>query len=81
MASSNGVPTSWRPTGRPAPVNPHGTEIAGWPVRLKGRVRSRKSPDQGISCPPSRAVVAPIGGAAIGLVGVTRTSNDCQSAR
>ena len=81
MASSNGRPTSWRPIGRPAFVNPHGTEIAGWPVRLNGRVRSRNGRTSGMSLSPSRAVVAPIGGAAIGLVGVTSTSNDRHNSR
>ena len=29
-------PTSWTPTGRPAPVRPTGSDRAGWPVRLNG---------------------------------------------
>ncbi len=36
VASSNRLPTIWRPTGSPLSVNPHGMVAAGWPVRLNG---------------------------------------------
>ena len=37
-ASSPGRATSCNPTGKPSPAKPHGSEIAGWPVRLNGIV-------------------------------------------
>lgn len=37
IASSNGFPTSCRPTGSPS-ANPHGTDSAGSPVRFQGYV-------------------------------------------
>ncbi len=37
--SSKGFPAICIPTGRPAAVNPQGTEMAGNPVRLKGAVK------------------------------------------
>ena len=33
--SAHQRPISWKPMGRPAPFQPLGIEIAGWPVRLK----------------------------------------------
>jgi hypothetical protein len=38
IASANRRPTIWSPTGNPSRVQPHGTEIAGWPVMAKGNV-------------------------------------------
>ena len=35
-ASSNRRPVICRPTGNPSSSTPHGTEIAGWPVRFAG---------------------------------------------
>jgi hypothetical protein len=35
-SSPNQGPTSCKPTGRPASVNPAGADKAGWPVRLNG---------------------------------------------
>ena len=48
-------------------------------VEREGQVEERRT--SGMSLSPSRAVVAPMGGAAIGLVGVTRTSNDRHNSR
>src|SRR3954465_15923226 len=57
-----------RPTGRPS-ASPQGTEIAGRPARLAGRVhRSAAYMASGSS------TRAPSGKAAVGLVGLTRTS-------
>ena len=36
VRSAKRRPTICRPTGRPAGVNPAGTEAAGWPVKLNG---------------------------------------------
>src|SRR5882762_6011440 len=38
VVSSNRRPTICSPIGNPSFVNPHGTEAAGWPVRLNGYV-------------------------------------------
>ena len=38
VASSKRRPTIWSPMGSPSRVKPHGTDAAGWPVRLKGYV-------------------------------------------
>ena len=43
MDSSNALPATWRPIGRPAELNPQGTEIAGRPVRVIGELIIRSS--------------------------------------
>ena len=56
-------PTIWRPTGKPSAVRPQGTVQAGWPVRLKGKVKGvqpsrptgRPATSVGPSMPSSKA--------------------------
>jgi hypothetical protein len=69
-----------RPTGNPL-LNPHGTLIAGIPVRLQGTV-VRLAIDRGgrFSGPPG-SIVRPIGGATSGTLGATTTSIPEENAR
>src|SRR5262245_29814089 len=68
--------TSWIPTGRPSGVQCSGSEMAGWPVVLKGSVKAAKAvalkPVTSGSTGSGRNV--PSSGGGSGSVGVTRRS-------
>ncbi len=55
--------TNCKPMGKPVEENPHGSEIAGRPVRLKGAVKRVNRPAA------STAEVPSISGATVGVVG------------
>jgi len=65
--------------GKPAVVNPQGTEIAGNPQILNGRVFRSNLNSAGRSASGSFFKSA-IAGAAIGIVGVTSTSTSAKTA-
>jgi hypothetical protein len=69
----HGAAANCRPMGSPSFVNPHGTEIAGIPHTLKGRVlRSMINSCRRRSSGCSRS--SAIAGGGIGTVGVSNTS-------
>lgn len=78
-ASLPGGPTICTPVGRPAEFTPLGTDNAGQPNKLNGRVKQANKERKGRCSPSISIVVCPWGGARAGPVGTTKTSNELAS--
>lgn len=69
MASPNRGAVSWRPTGRPAGVRPHGSERAGTPQRFAVTVSTSER-----YIASGSAAFSPSAKAAVGVVALARRS-------
>src|SRR5215472_886390 len=79
MDSAWGGAATCRPIGRPLSPKPHGTEIAGSPVRLNGSARRMKTGLISFTLPPTSTDVWPMRGGVIASAGVTSASTSLSS--
>ena len=81
MTSSKGRPTIWKPSGSPAPENPHGTDKAGSPSPFQGRVSRENCFMRAVTSSVVPAFTSARAGAGAGITGAASASTSEKTSR